>query len=544
MAFSASIGSVYADLPSKYDPQLSALFSWKNDASNFGVLLQAFSEERHLRRDGVELLGYETIAAGSNIATAHPDLAGVKYPALIGAALFEQKRERTGGLVDVQFRPTDDLSFDAQFFSSKLDAANYNRNYLMWNTHFIASGAGQSPDPGYVVTNGTLTQAVFAPVPGTFYGVYDQISRPDESASSNFGSLEGIYRINDSWSLSGQIGTSTGHGKTRTQDVSETLPGASNGASYSLHGMSTAPDFAFGATDNSTPFPGGTPVDFGWIFGAQFVDVKDKEDWAKVDAQFDIDQGAWTTLRFGARANKHSRDSLNAIAQGPTFSGGTTGGGGVDTANYPATFTHYPSDFNTFGGSFPTDVWYWTPEQLAAYNGPGDVQRDPLARAYYQFWFQVEEKNTAGYVQADFKGSNWSANIGLRYVETKEDIVTYTQNDGTDPNAITTSLFGPFVGIPVNHRYTDVLPSANLKWELSDDLVARFAVSKTMTRADYSALAGFTDLTPPANPGGTGNGSGGNPDLKPIRSTNFDAGLEWYFARNSLLAAGLFYMDL
>ncbi len=544
LSFSASLGTVYADLPAKSDPQVSGLFNWKNGADNVGVLLQVFNEKRHLRRDGVELLGYETIAAGSAIATAHPDLAGVKYPALIGAALFEQQRERTGGLVDIQFRPTDDLSLDAQFFTSKLDAANYNRNYLMWNTHFIASGAGQSPDPGYVVTNGTLTQASFAPVPGTFYGVYDQISRPDESASSNYGSLEAIYRVNDSWSLAGQIGTSTGHGKTRTQDVSETLPGAGNGASYALHGTSTAPDFGFGATDNSTPFPGGAPVDFGWIFGAQLVDVKDKEEWAKVDAQFDVDRGAWTTLRFGARTNKHSRDSLNAIAQGPTFSGGTTGGGGVDPANYPTTFTNYPSDFNTFGGSFPVDVWYWTPAQLAAYNGPGNTQRDPLARAYYQFWFEVEEKNTAGYVQADFRGSNWSANIGLRYVETKEDIVTYTQNDGTDPNAITTSLFGPFVGIPVNHKYTDLLPSANLKWDLSDDLVARFAVSKTMTRPDYSALAGFTDLSPPATPGGTGTGAGGNPDLKPIRSTNFDAGLEWYFAKNSLLAAGLFYMDL
>jgi iron complex outermembrane receptor protein len=65
-----------------------------------------------------------------------------------------------------------------------------------------------------------------------------------------------------------------------------------------------------------------------------------------------------------------------------------------------------------------------------------------------------------------------------------------------------------------------------------------------MTRPDYSAIAGFTDLSPPATVGGTGTGSGGNPDLKPIRSTNYDAGLEWYFARRSLLSAGLFYMDL
>jgi iron complex outermembrane receptor protein len=75
-----------------------------------------------------------------------------------------------------------------------------------------------------------------------------------------------------------------------------------------------------------------------------------------------------------------------------------------------------------------------------------------------------------------------------------------------------------------------------------------------MTRPDYSALAGFTNLTPPTPcPAGVtpsitscgfGSGTGGNPDLKPIRSTNLDAGMEWYFAKASLLSATAFYMDL
>src|SRR6266403_4122864 len=58
----ASAGAVYADLPSKTDPQVSALGAFKNDAGNFGVMVQLFSEKRHLRRDGIEVLGYDTIA--------------------------------------------------------------------------------------------------------------------------------------------------------------------------------------------------------------------------------------------------------------------------------------------------------------------------------------------------------------------------------------------------------------------------------------------------------------------------------------------------
>lgn len=354
--------------------------------------------------------------------------------------------------------------------------------------------------------------------------------------------LDGNFRINDRLTLDAQLGTSEGQGKTPTQNVSETLPGASNGAGWQLHGIGGAPDFNLGTTNNTTPLPNGMPVDFGWIFGAQNVNVVDKEKWGKLDATFAMQGDNWTDLKFGVRYNNHDRTSDSAIAQGPTFSG--PNGGGVSTANYPSTWFNYPTNFTTFGASIPTGIWFWTPAQLAAYNGPGLVQRDPLKRAYYQLLFGVHEKNLATYLQADFKGTDWTANIGLRVVTTQEDIVTYTQVDPSTPGAITTSLFGPYIGIPVSHNYSNVLPSANLKINLASDLIARFAISETMTLPDYSALAGFTNLSPPANVGGTGTGSGGNPDLKPIRSFNDDAGLEWYFAKRSLLSATLLYMDL
>src|SRR6202045_891824 len=241
----ASAGAVYADLPSKTDGQYSALGNFKNDANNFGIMVQLFSETRHLRRDGVEILGYETIAPGSAVATAHPDLSGVQYPIEIGSAFFEQKRERNGGMVDLEFKPTDDLTLDLSGFSSRLIASNYNRNYLLWSTHFINSGAGQSPDPGYVVQNNTLTKANFTGVTtfdpitgkpnGTFYGVYDQISRPDETATANFVNLDSTWKASDVLSILGQVGYSWGDGKTPTQDVSETQPGLGTGASYQLN---------------------------------------------------------------------------------------------------------------------------------------------------------------------------------------------------------------------------------------------------------------------------------------------------------------------
>lgn len=116
-----------------------------------------------------------------------------------------------------------------------------------------------------------------------------------------------------------------------------------------------------------------------------------------------------------------------------------------------------------------------------------------------------------------------------------------------------------------------VLPSFNLKVELTDDLIGRFAVSKAIALPDMSevrnqAVLGARGLnitreTPDANapvvagPVDSGSdivsvgpvvwtGSGGNPALKPMESTQWDASLEWYFASVGSLTATVFYKDL
>ena len=530
----ATIGGVYADLPGKADGQLSALVNWKNDANTFGILVQAFSEDRHLERQGQEILGYTQIAPGSKIANAHPDLAGVYAPNLINSALFEQQRKRTGGLIDAQFKVSNDFSFDINGFTSEMKAANYNRSYEFWGAQVINAGAGQSPNPGYTVKNNTLTSATFAPVAGTNYGVYDQISRPDESASSNFVELGTKWRASDSLTFTTKLGTSSGEGKTPTQNVAEWNVGVGAGAGYQLNGTGTAANWNLGATNNGSPTTGTTA--FGWIFGDQNIDVKDKENWAQIDGEYSAGLGALSTVQFGLRYNDHKRSSEGVIGQGPTA-------GASDPANFPQGYQNFPSNFGSgLGSGFPTNVWYYSPAQLAAFNA--FTNRNPVTREDWNSEFSVKEKNTAGYLQGNFEGDHWSGNVGVRVVQTQENVISNVAAPATAPGAITTSAFGPYVKQYDNNTYVDVLPSVNLKVDLSKDVVARFAASQTMTRPDYSALAGQVTLTPPAQFGSIGSGSGGNPNLKPITSNNFDASLEWYFAPRSLVSASIFNMDL
>jgi iron complex outermembrane receptor protein len=85
----------------------------------------------------------------------------------------------------------------------------------------------------------------------------------------------------------------------------------------------------------------------------------------------------------------------------------------------------------------------------------------------------------------------------------------------------------------------DFLPSANLKFDLANNLILHFSAAQTLARPDYSALGAAISLTDLNN-----TGSGGNPNLKPIRSTNYDTTLEWYYAPQSLLQFSLFDMEM
>ncbi len=546
LTLEAQAGVVYADLPRKTDPQLSLLGNWKNDENTAGVMLQVFSEKRHLRRDGQELLGYEAIKPGSTIATTNPDLAGVLYPVLIGSALFEQERKREGGLLSVQIKPITTLSLTANAFTSKMDASNYNRNYLLWGSKILGAGEGQAPLPGYQVRNGTLVSANFAGDPTKTFAVYDQISRPDSGSSSKFLSFEADWAATDSLSIKASLGTTRGIGKTPTQDVFELESGRGSSAGWSLNGVDRAADWNLGSNNNSNP----SSAVFGWIFGAQNVKVVDKETWGQLDGELDLQAGPMRALKFGVRATDHSRSTGEIVAQGPKIPPDTNTDLSIDPrlpANWPQGFQQYPGNFgNGLGGDFPRDIWFFTPPQLAAYNDRF-ANRNPVTRRYWPGEYGLTEKTQAAYVQSDLGGGDWSGNVGVRLVRTQQEtLINETAVNPTGPGVNNTSLFGAFVPTLRERTYTDALPSANIKFKLSPELTARFALARVMSRPDYSALTSSVSLSPPpvVVPGAVGTGSGGNPDLKPVRATTFDANVEYYYAPRSLLSAGAFHMDL
>jgi iron complex outermembrane recepter protein len=528
--------ALYADLPRKTDPQVNGLINWKNVDGTFGALLQGFSEERHERRDGQELfiLGQGqigTLASGDPVAVAHPDLAGVVYPTQIGSAAFTQHSKRIGGLADFQWQPSDNLTLDLNGFYSHFDATNFDTNFMASPLNEL--GAGISPTT-YSVVNGTLVAATFPTqtfIPGNaagsaFPGVRDSISRPKAASSAGYVDFDLKFKASDALLLTGKFGYTRGTGET-PHDYGYEAYLINSPLVYQMHGTVAPAIVSFPGVD-TTNFNNPANVTNGGSW-SDSVKVTDKESYGQVDGLLNVNRGILQSAKFGVRYAKHDRTDI-----------GFNYGCSTDPNNpcytmpdlvFPApswNHTVSPGNFGSgigMGPGYLQHFWVLDPSSIAAWES---AYNSVPTGQNYQGSFIIDEKDSAAYAMANLSGNHWRGNVGLRFVDTKQLSSSFT----LDAN----NVFQP---ASVSHHYHDVLPSVNLRYDLTPDLVARLAASRTMSRADYSALSPAVtlnnlDLT----------GTGGNADLKPIRSNNFEAALEWYFAPQSILSVAAFYMDM
>ena len=88
------------------------------------------------------------------------------------------------------------------------------------------------------------------------------------------------------------------------------------------------------------------------------------------------------------------------------------------------------------------------------------------------------------------------------------------------------------------------LPSLAINWNITDDLVGRFAYTQTLRMPEFNSLNAQRYWTDPLTDVPYGTGTGGNPDLQPTESVNYDLSLEWYFAEGSSVYGAVFKREL
>ncbi|MXO88213.1 TonB-dependent receptor [Altererythrobacter aestuarii] len=86
------------------------------------------------------------------------------------------------------------------------------------------------------------------------------------------------------------------------------------------------------------------------------------------------------------------------------------------------------------------------------------------------------------------------------------------------------------------------LPSFNVRFEVTPELLLRFAASKVITRPDNSYLRNF--LTLGLDQSGNLTANAGNPSIRPASAWQFDLTAEWYFDTVGSLTGNLFYKNV
>ncbi|MCR5869284.1 TonB-dependent receptor [Sphingomonas sp. J344] len=288
----------------------------------------------------------------------------------------------------------------------------------------------------------------------------------------------------------------------------------------------------------------------------RFVTDRQDEIWA---ARFDVEReldGFITSVKIGGRFSDHHRTNDNARNNDLNTIPGTTAevAARITLANQqcrvPFTTSSYMSGMGgnvTRWATFDNDCLFRT------FTGSDDALpipadgRDPSD-------IDVRERIWSAYAMANFRQDEgalpFSGNVGLRYVRTDITSIGYRQayriviDTPGDSYAVSVDPAGQLQTNTLKGKYEYLLPSANIAFDLSDQLKLRLAAYRAIARSGIESFGAGINLNPSA---GTGldniifNATTGNPNLKPLRAWNLDASVELYASKDTLLSVAGYY---
>ena len=508
---SVQIQSGYNDLSEESDPRFTATYSMANKAKTVGFMISAAQMDRNSWQDGFGTVRWQKPDAnfkGNETKLTNQQLQSLWYPRLPRQDSFRHDQERTGLASSLQFRTTEGLDVGLNAVYSKFEATttSYNsfgefRRLGPWGFNNI------TPVDVTVAQQGNGEVAIA----GTFKGVALRTESRQTEDTTTFGQLTADfdYDISENMTLSGMLGRATSEYEDLLFRVNIETTDPNIGFSYDF---TRNPDVALINYNIDTTNPANFVVQGDGLLQKNLVDRTN--DTARLDLDWYPATGH--SFRFGAIYNDREVDSrvfqqtatppnvsLSSISKVFQFEDVGGFGSATDLRFLVLDFPRAKDAF-AFGSAFQP------------FRGPGRAT-----------WVVTEE--TAG-VYGEY---NWVTllkehglrfNLGTRYVDTR------TEGQGWLSSTLSNTE---------TNDYADFLPSLNVAFDATPELVLRAGVSRTMTRPSLANLApvkayGNTNLTV----------TGGNSQLEPLRSNNVDLGAEWYFTEKAVLGVALFYKDI
>ena len=399
--------------------------------------------------------------------------------------VYDISRERTGGGLNFDYKPDDDTQLYLRTLYSRFkDTETRNATSIEFDKPQAAGELGKAKAKRKL----------------------KQREETQEIQSYVFGG----ERMMGLWTLSGQAGYSTS---------SEDSPGHIAGATFK--GNSSFPDSGFYGTEKPRP-----------IIGTGFYDPSnftlDKVDWEEQDTRdteknlrldlardYDV-QGYASQVKFGGKVSRRHKDNdLNAWVY-KDFDDAGFNDAQLNLTQFDKGNVHYQL------GQFGPGISGGAIKDLIGGLNPGDYYDAQESRAND---FSMREDINAGYVMNTLDIDDWRFIAGMRY-------------EGTQFEAKGTGVRdGAFEAQDTKRDYHHWLPGLHARYQLDKNTQLRAAWTNAVVRPTFGQLApGFVIEDDEA--------SFGNPNLKPLESSNFDLGIEHYMGQAGTVSAFLFYKDI
>lgn len=466
--------------------------------------------------------------------------ASVAVPSGFKADTETSTSKRDGISATLQFRPNKDFKTSVDMFYS----AGTN-TLKKTGLEGSISGSWGGYDPVGALTRATVVNGVITE--GTFSGYKGDVRNHMEAADDKLASIgwNAEWKVGD-WKTVADLSHSKASKTASRYETTAGQPGntpESQVGSISWSGFdgknmaNTRLTTSFDFSDRSKTVL--TDVD-GWGGGvnspqAGYValpNVDDKVDAIRLSARRELDFGPVSATQFGVNYTKRNKvrsgEEGRLVVNGPNgYATAPVPGTGVSTAGTTGIPIVSFNPIGTLGSVYSMAKW---------------VDASVLAKDW-----SVTEKVTTAYAMVDLDGKlgnfAYRGNTGVQLVHTKQD-TTGNKVDLATCTGITAATC-PSSVISDGTSYSDVLPSANVSFDLGSEQVLRFGAAKVLARAnldDMRASSAFgvkSDNTVPIL-----TGSGGNAKLEPFRAKALDVSYEKYFGNKGYFSAAAFYKKL
>ncbi len=537
-------------------PELSGIYSTTFADRKFGVAISGSYQERDLGFNQASVPGgWRTFAGdennwgtipqagtpGSSDITNRPKAGDIySVPQNLNYSVNGLKRQRTNGQLTLQFAPIQDLKATLDY--------TYSENKIQTKRHELSAWFNFGPSVSSW-TDGPVAAPKF----------YSETINPPTSDIAMAGAAFATKNINKStglnvdWKLSNRLRAELDiHSSTATSGADS--PYGSNAVlgTASFNRGNTGADFTrdFPVLSIAGASIGASKM---LVTGSSFRNsyTKSSVDQTQLKGKFDLDDTSG--LDFGVSLNKVNNRSAYSNVQRDTWGGATTAADYPDSVWRADTIRPY---FNKLDGSGSSALFnqfftfdFETVRALAARANGGADAALYLPKADFDVDRRTLEKSQSAFVQYSKEWDSWrpmQLALGVRYEKTD---VTSTAlvPTATGINWVANNEFSVQFGSPafttLKGNYSFALPSIDFDIELVKNTKLRASYGETIGRPLWDAIQGGQTLNQLARIDG-GTGSQGNPSLKPLKSKNLDLSFEYYYAKGSFAALGVFSKDI